>query len=402
MKKLLSSLFVISALLLSGIYLVGKMTESEIQKIFAKGEQQAFSSKLLSYDRQFLKATAVSQISLMLEGDKPVVFRVKSTIRHYPYKASITNQIRLLDPTLAEKVQGYFGTENWISSTEEISLLGKLTGQLHLLPGSYNNAGEQIATKALQLDYQVNMQDYSGTFNLNWHGLDAQTRDGNLSVEAVRLNSDFASLPVANEYNYFAEIARVVIRQKNRQSQLQGVELQGSSRSGKQAATLDSSHEWKVATYRIDDGIENVFTDNHLKLDLKGLSAPALALLSRASGEQQLAKALAELVAHGAQLSLTELTSQTPWGEVNGEIDLTLQQGARLSEIMENPFMLIDYGSGRASLFLPESLLQLPELSDLLEIGLHSGFLKRQAQTLSLETQFGQGELTINGRVIPL
>lgn len=403
MKKLLISLFALSAALLSSVYLVGEMTENEIQKIFAKSDQPGLSTELLSYDKQFLKATVTSQITLTFEGEKPVVFTVTSAIQHYPHKARIMNQIRLPDPELAAKVQAYFGSENWIRSIEEISLLGKLTGQLQLLPGSYSNAGEQFATKALQLDYQLDLQDYSGKVNLNWHGLDAQISDGNFSVEAVKLTANFGTLAIAQEYDYLADIAQVVIRQKHTQAQLQGIKIQGSSRIGKQADTVDSSNQWKVASYRVADGTEKVFTDNHLKLDLKGLYSPALTQLSRASGDQQqITQALAELMAHGAQLSLSELRSQTPWGKIHGALDITLQQGARLPEVLANPFMLLDYTSGSANLFLPEALLQLPALSELLQVALHSGVLKRQDKTLSLETQFEQGELTINGRVIPL
>ena len=403
MKKLLSSLFAISTLLLSGIYLVGEKAESEIRKIFDEGEQQGLSAELLSYDKEFLKATVISQVTLMLAEDKLVVLNIESTIQHYPYKALINNKISLLDPVLAKKVQDYFGSENWITSVEEISLPGKLTGKLQLLPGAYSNAAEQVTTKVLRLDYHLDLQDYSGSFHLNWDGLDAQADDTYVNVKSIALASDFVVLPGMNEYDYLADIAEVVIRQKNTQAQLQGIELQGSSRSGEQIDTLNSSNGWKVATFRIDDGVEKVFTDNSLKLDLKGLYVPALTQLSNASGEQQLVtEALTELIAYGAQLSLTELTSQTPWGKVHGALDITLQQGARLAEIAANPFMLLDYTSGNANLHLPEALLQLPELSELLEVGLHSGVLKRQDKTLSLETQFEQGELTINGRVIPL
>ena len=402
MKKLLSSLCVISALLLSAIYLVGERAENEILKMFAQSEQQGLATKLLSYDKQLLKATVISQVTLMLEEDKPIVFSVKSTIHHYPHKAVIINQISLLDPELAAKVQDYFASESWISSTEEISLLGQLSGQLQLLPGRYSNAQELFATKTLHLDYHLDLQDHSGAVNLSWHGGDAWTSYSYFSVESVKLTFNFASLPVGNGFDYLADIAEVVIREKNTQVQLQGVELQGSSRPGWQTDTLDSSNEWKVAACRIDNDSEKIFTDNHLKLDLKGLYAPALTLLSNASGEQQVARALTELMAYGGQFSLTELTSQTPWGKVHGALDIILQQGARLPEIVDNPFMLLDYISGKANLLLPETMLQLPALSELLQIGLQSGFLKRQQQTLSLETQFEQGELTVNGRVIPL
>lgn len=403
MKKLLISLFVISAVLLSSTYFVGEMTEKAMQKIFAKSVQQGLSSKLISYDKQFLKATVISQITLAVEQQEPVVFTVTSVIQHYPYKALINNEIRLLDPELAAKVQRYFSSANWISSREELSLLGQLTGQLQLLPGRYGNAERLFSTKALQLDYQVNLHNDSGLFNLHWDGLAAQTSAGNFSVESVKLKSNFSAVPVASEYDYFAEIAKVVIRQKDSQAQMQGIELQGSSRPGDKADSIDSSNDWKVASYRIAKDEEKLFTDNHLQLDIKGLYYPALTLLNHASDNpQQVERALAELISHGARLNLEKLTSQTPWGEVEGALDITLEPGAILSEIAANPFMLLDYTSGHANLSVPEALLLLPALSELLTTGLRSGFLKRQEHTLRLETQFEQGELTVNGREIPL
>ncbi len=403
MKKLLIGLFVLSVVLLSSTYFVGEMVENETQKMFAKKQQQGFSSKLISYDKQFLKATAISQVTVTLEGETPIVVTVTSSIKHYPFKALIKNKISLADPELAEKVQNYFASENWVSSREEINLLGQLTGQLNVLAGSYKSETEQFATKALQLDYQVNLHDYSGLVNLNWAGLDAQTSDGDFSVDSVQLRSNFNLFSAGNEYDYFTEIGKIVIQQESAQSQLQGLELRGSSRSGEQTDTIDSSNEWKISSYQIANGTEKVFTNNHIKLDIKGLYSPALNLLSSGSGDQQeVGKALTELMAHGAQLTLSKLSSQTPWGAVDGYLTITLQQGATLSEVVVNPFMLLDYVSGNGNLFLPEALLEEPTLSESLKMGLMTGFLKQQDQKLSLETQFEQGELTVNGRVIPL
>jgi hypothetical protein len=403
MKKLLITLFIICAVLLSGVYLVGEKTENEIYKIFSQGDQQGQAGKLLSYDRQFLKATAVSQVTLTAEGEEPIVFIITSIIHHYPYNAVINNKIRILDQKLRQKMQGYFDSDNWIRSTESINLFGQLTGQLQLLPGSYDSTEEKFSTKRLQVSYRVNLKDYSGTFNIDWDGLEMQTSRLNASMTAIKLSSDFASLPVSHKYNYVAEIAKMVIQQAETRVQLQDIGLRGSSRLGEKVNTLDSSNEWHVASYLIADGEETLFTDNHLQLDLNGLYTPALALLRHISDAPELvAQGLTELMAHGGEISLTKLTSQTPWGKVKAGMDLVLQEGGNLSEMIENPFMLLDYTSGSTSLFLPDSLLQLPALSDYLQIGLQSGLLKREKQTLTMETQLDRGELTVNGRVIPL
>ncbi|WP_415225681.1 DUF945 family protein [Psychromonas sp.] len=403
MKKLLISLLIVTVVLLSGTYVVGNRVENETQIILAKSAEQGLSSKLIRYDRHFLKATAVSEVTVVIDGEAPIVFEINSSITHYPYKAVITNQIRVLDPDLSKKIEEYFASKNWISSIEEINLLGQLTGQLKLLAGSYHHGEEHFATKALQLDYQVNLQDYSGLINLNWPGLQAQTSDGDFSVESVQLKSNFSSLSAHNEYDYFAEIANVTIQQEDFQSLLQGIELQGSSSEGKQLDTVDTSNEWKVALYEVGSGSKRVFTNNHIKLDIEGLYSPALHILSAASEDsQQVEKALSALLIHGAKLTLAKLNSQTPWGDVTGYLSVTLQPGALFSDVALNPFALLDYVTGKANFLMPAGLLEEPHLSEPLQMGLRTGFLKMQEQMLSFETQFKQGELTVNGRVIPL
>lgn len=403
MRKLLVSFFIIGILLLSGIGLVGKMAEKEIRRLFSEAQRRGLSVELLSYDKQFLSARVSSRVTLLLAQQRPVVFTVLSSIRHYPHQAQINNKISLLDPQLARQVQDYFGTENWVSSQQKISLSGRLTGQLQLLPGAYYKGAEQFATKALQLDYQLDLQDYAATVNVNWQGFNGLTKDSYFSVESVRFSSTMAPLAIARQYAYFAEIAEVVIQQSSSHTQLQGVAVQGSIRPGEKANTLDSRNDWQVALYQLDNDPEKAFTGNHFKFNFQGLSAPALAQLSVAGAEQSRAtKALAELMIHGVQSVHSQLRSTTPWGKVHGECNISLQQGAQLPEIAANPFMLLDYTSGNGSLLLPGALLQLPDLGKLLQAALENGLLQQRQRMLSLEVRLEQGELTLNGRVIPL
>ena len=72
------------------------------------------------------------------------------------------------------------------------------------------------------------------------------------------------------------------------------------------------------------------------------------------------------------------------------------------SELPGNQYTLFDYMSGNASLVLPLSLLDEPAVAESLQMGLMTGFLEKNEQTLNLQTSFQQGELTVNGRVIPL
>ena len=58
--------------------------------------------------------------------------------------------------------------------------------------------------------------------------------------------------------------------------------------------------------------------------------------------------------------------------------------------------------SGDARVVLPLRLLDEPAISEPLQLGIIAGFLEQNEQTLNLQTSFKQGELTVNGRVIPL
>ena len=392
----------LSIVLLSSIYLVGERAQNELEKSFSQSPQN-LSIELLSYKKTFLKATAIAKIVLQLDEDKPLIFTLTSAIRHYPYKVVIDSKINFIDPQLSGKVQDYFEEESWLTLNEEISLLGNLTGQLKLRPGSYHHADMQLATKMLRVNYKINLHNNEGRFLLDWGGMEMLENGINFSLQSVKLSSDFNYSPVVSKYNYVAEIAKLVIDKPGEQFKLQAVELQGNSCPGQQPNTLDSSYDWKVASYQIDNGLKKTFTDNHLQFDLKGLYVPALTFLNHASGDsEQVIKGLTDLMSYGGQLSITKLTSQTPWGQVNGTLDFSLQQGANLLAIINNPFILLDYTTGSAHLLLSESFLQLPALSEILHVALKNGFFKQNDKKLTLETHFEQGELSVNGYVLHL
>lgn len=403
MKKLLISLCLITIVLLSTTYFVGEMVSRETQQLFSQKQSQGFSAKLISYDKRFLEATAVSEITIEVEDETPVRLEVSSAIKHYPYKAVITNQIRFLDPEQQKKVQDYFSSENWISSVEEMNLLGKLSGQLKILPGRYENTHELISTKALLVDYQLDLQNYSGSVQVSWHGAQGQTPTLAFNIADLQMSSNFNLQSERSESDYVANIADIVIQQEGVRSQFQGLKLSGSSYAGAQADTIDNSNEWEIERYKTGNATGKEFTNNHIKFSVKGLYAPAVHMLSEAPDDlQKNQKALAQLIEHGVQFTLEKLNSQTPWGEVDGALDVTLQQGALLADVIANPFILLDYISGKANLFLPEALLELPSVKEPLQMGIATGILERQDKKLILQTQFEQGELTVNGRVIPL
>jgi len=399
MKKWLISLCLLTLVLLSTTYFVGEMVYSETRQLFSQKQQQGFSAKLIRYDKGFLEATAVSEITIDVKDEPPVTFEVSSAIKHYPYKALITNKIRFLDPELQKKVQDYFASENGIRSVEEMNLLGQLSGQLTILPGRH----ELFSTKALQLDYRLDLHDYSAAVTANWQGAQGQLPALSFSLADLQISSHFNLLSEHSESDYVANIADIVIQQEGMRSQFKGLKLSGSSHRGAQADTIDNSNKWLIERYQTGNATQQKFTNTHIKFSVKGLYAPAVHRLSEAADDlQKTQKALAQLMAHGVQFTLEKLHSQTPWGEVDGALHVTLQQGAVLTDVIANPFILLDYISGNANLLLPDALLDVPSVKEPLQIGVNTGIFKRQDNKLTLETQFEKGELTVNGQAIPL
>lgn len=403
MKKLLITLPAIVTIWLSMTFFVANIAEQQIKSLLTDNKQTDISIELLSYQRNLFSATVVTMLTIKQDENSSFSLKITSTIHHYPYQATIKNNVVLQDKILAEKAERYFGSPQWIISEEKINLFSTLTGQLTILAGGYTSATASWSTDPVVLDYTLDLQQKSGDFNLNWAGLEGAIATKTISLQSLQLSSHFSQLSTLQDYNYLLKIAKVVFQQNNEQSLLEGISLQGHSQQGKQKQTIDTSNEILIKTYQTNTDLEEVFTDSQIKLLLTGLHQPALQLLNEgASNTQEIESALTKLVNHGAQLTLSQLSSQTPWGEVGGSLYLTLDKGASLTDIIINPYILFDYMSGDASLVLPLSLLEEPDIAESLQMGLMSGLLVRDEQTLNLKSSFQQGELKVNGRVIPL
>tara|TARA_R110001583_G_scaffold7720_5_gene37897 strand:- start:3688 stop:4899 length:1212 start_codon:yes stop_codon:yes gene_type:complete len=403
MKKLSFSLLLFSAACLSMIYFVANLAEKEIKAALSDIQNADFSTQLLSYERGFFSATAITEAQINTDQDAPLTFKIITTIHHYPYQAVLNNHIELTDTTMAQKAASYFGRADWITSVETINLLSQLTGQLTVIAGKYESESESMQSKPLVLDYQVDLKNKKADLVLNWAGLVGTTYGTSLRLNGLTLTSHIASLSIQDDYDYQIAIETLEVQQENTQSLIEGIQLTGNSQQGQKVDTLDTLNDLSINSYQIKNETIQTFTKNRLKLALTGLYQPAFELINTGSDDPQIIQqALNELVNHGAQLSLSTLSSQTPWGEIDGELDLVLDKGASLMDIIINPYILFDYISGDARLMLPVTLLDEPLLAESLQMGVMTGFLEVNEETLNLQTSFQKGELTVNGRIVPL
>lgn len=403
MKKLPIVLLILAIIYLSMTFFVANVAEKEIKLAFSENGKSDFSIELINYQRHFFTANVISKVSINIDPETTITFDITSHITHYLYQAVIKSNIQIEDDILAKKAELYFGTEKWLTSEEKINLFSQLSGVLSLASGKYEGESESLTTEPLLLSYQVDLKDRSADVQLDWAGLTGVTHDTTIALNTLQFSSHLGTLNKRSDGDYKLTVKNVTAQQKDRHSLLEGLLLQGYSKQGKKDKTVNTSNELLVRSYQINNDKQKTFLNNRIKFGLTGLYQPAFERLnSGADDKKEVENALFELIHHGAKLTLSQLNSQTPWGEVDGKFDLTLAQGASLMDLVANPYILFDYISGNASLVLPASLLQEPLLAESLQMGLMTGFLLQKEQTLNLQSSFQQGELIVNGQVIPL
>ncbi|TEW53871.1 DUF945 family protein [Psychromonas sp. RZ22] len=403
MKKSIIALIIIFLGLLSSTYFVGEMVQTELQKLIKQQSDQSAQIELVSYQKSFLTAQMQVKVTIPMEGGTPLQFIIDSDITHYPYKATTSNHITFLDEQIAEKVEDFFETKDWLTSHEEVSILGSITGQLKLVNGSFTSPEESFNSEPLALSYQYNVSQHSGEFNIDWAGFDGNSLDGQtFDVQSFEIHSTFAGVNNSHllDYQYRTHIESLALSDPHSNLRVSGILLEGETETSHDQTTVNSKNNWKVKEYQ-ENG--QVFTDNHINLSLLGLNLQAISTLK--SGNENailINQALINLLKQGATVELSTLHSNTPWGVVDGKLHMDIQPGAILQEVINNPLLLIDYVNGELDLSIPQKLSQHPEFSEGIRMGIISGVLKQEDKQLTLHSSLDRGELTVNGQVIPL
>ena len=402
MKKLIIVLVAVFCVLFSGVYFVGEMAKTEIQKEINQSNNSLLTMELLSYQKSFFSAKAEMKISIELEGQAPLQVFVHSDISHYPYKALLVNHINLVDPVLEKKMATFFKAKDWLVSKEEINLLGNMSGKIALAKGEFISQTERFNTAPLNLAYEYNVDEKKGSFDINWAGLEGDIYDETFVVKDLSLQASFTQVDKSDlvDYQYHLEVEQLEFVKALHRLATKGIVLEGESKISIDQLTVNSETNWKVEEF--ENGPE-VFLNNHIDLSLSELNLIALTKLKSSFEDTTLMRqAFGHLVSLGAIIDLKTLYSETPWGQVNSQLKMNIQAGVASDEVLSNPLVLIDYTNGELSLSLPKKLSEQSDVGGLLQVGILTGVLKAQNEALILESSLDRGELTVNGNVLPL
>lgn len=401
MKRLTVMLCILFVALLSATYFIGERTQTEVRKRFAVQNKSPLSLQLLSYKKFLFTAKMQTRLTFPLENAQNLVLLIDSNITHYPYKVSVNNKISIVNQDIAQKVENFFQSKTWLKSNEEINLLGEVTGEVTLAKGSFQREFERLNLSALTVTYQLKLSDYSGVFQIDWAGFEGDLSGVVFALKDIDVKGNFSSLRHAPliDYAYQADIAQLTWQQ-NEPISINTLWLLGENQLSDNKTLLSSRHHLTMAEYK---NAQQQFSNTDVDLSVSNLNVEALQMIQAADGNTLLAEqALSYLIKQGLQIDLQTLSSHTPWGKVDARLNVEIQAGANLPEIVNNPFMLMDYSNGVLKMSLPQALTQQADVGALIQLGVSRDLLIPNAGQLNLYSSLDRGQLVINDRIIPM
>ncbi|WP_434341292.1 DUF945 family protein [Motilimonas cestriensis] len=416
MKKTLIAVAVLAAAGAGSVYYVGEYTQQQVTALIEQTNQQdnGVNAKLVNYDKGFLAAQ--SQIELTFENpdiaEQKWVLLVDGDVQHWPYKAVINSKVSVTDETSKEVVQKLFGTTAPFTAQDEINLLGQLQGHAQLAPIDLAEGGNTVSMTPVTMTYSMNLNEMSGQSLIELASLNISSQDGERFVfKDFKVDGDFAQIAGSSlmTYDYLFKIAEAEVRTDEANADFTQVTMQTAFKQGSQANTLDTLLGLTVGNYVLMGDELLAFSNTAFELNVTGLDETALLELSRLqTNPEQIDEALAQqlvfdLVGKGANVSVSKLTSQTPWGDVNADININLPAGAIDKTIlMRGPQAALGYISASANARMSNKFLEIPGIGDQLNVAMMLGVLAQNGEELVLKGSLKDGQLVVNDNTFPL
>ena len=411
MKKRVSLFIFFLIIVLIAVYFVGKITEQKTREIIAKYSSDDMQISIVNYEKHFFSADVTTQLTFKNGPSSDITIQVISEITHYPYKAVSLNHLSFLDKQLNDNFTSYFSTDNWFISKEEFTLWGTLEGTLTLPAGHYEENGEIVSSEAINIHYDIDLKNNNGSMNLDWPAITVKTETENIQLEKLLFSSTFSNFDMSKmgsnwQSVYDLKIAKLTQTSpasKRLSSLYEDISLSGGSENNGKKERVNTTSALKIKRYQQGEDEKMQFLNNEFAIEIKDLYQPALINTSdNAIFSQQTESVVAALINHGFNFSIPKLHSQTPWGDIDGEFNMVLNEGGTLIELLNNPYLLLDYGEGELNLSVPKIFLNFPRFGGLLVSLLNSGFLVAEDEKLILDGTYKSGELIINNEFIPL
>lgn len=413
MKKTLTAIAVAAAACAGSIYYVGNYTEQQVQNMIAQTNQQnaGVQAQLISYDKGFLSAQ--SQIQLQIENpDMPEEIwqlQVDATIQHWPYKAVIDSAISVLGDVEKEIVKQLFGTDTPYTARDEVNLLGQLTGEGQLTEIKLDEGSKSFQLTPVNISYSMDLNTLAGSSQISFDALTVAGEE-NVSLKNFAVNGEFAIIDnsALMTYDYVFTLGEGQVRSPEVNVDFTQMSMQTAFKKGQKANTLDTLVAITVGNYVISADEVLAFSNSELEINVNGLDEAALVELSQlqqypdSMDDALVQQLLLDLAGKGANVAISKLNSQTPWGDVSANLMIDLPPGAVDKTVMMAPQSALGLISGNANARLSNKILQAPGIGDQLNFAVMMGILTPQGEELVLEGSLNNGQLVVNENTFPL
>ena len=409
MKKLIGLVLSFIIISLCSIYYIGKVTEEKTREIIAEYSSGDVQINIINYEKHFFTAEVTTQVSFKGGALSGHVVQVISEITHYPYKAESINHLSFLEGEINEKFNRYFSTESWFISKEEFTLWGTLKGTLLLPAGHYDDHGDVLSSGTINMNYEIDFTENKGRGKLTLPLIFIKAKTENLRLEDLVMSSTFLGSPAMSDvwqYAYDMEIGKLVqssVVSGKITSLLDHVLLTGGSENSDTKGAVNTHNTLKIEKYKLDNKEKLEFLNNELMINVNNLYLPALNDINKNTIlSQHPQSAIEALINHGFNFSISKFHSETPWGNIDGKFHLLLNKGTIFSELVANPYVLLDHGEGGVNLSVPQVFLNFPNIGNILRSLLKSGLVIVEDKNLILDGSYKNGALIINKELIPL
>lgn len=412
MKKLLALLLVILGGLAAAPAIIGFQVETSYQEMLLRLQELGLKPEQQSYHRGWFSSSADTLLALDSGGaEASQRLRLRSEIRHGPVSAagdlmlaSMVSRLHPADTPEADslRLDTRFGFDG--RGVTQVAASAWEQAAAEKQPGIWLGGADG------RLEYELTGEQASGAFSLPF--LELQTLPGDrLRLETIRWNFSRTALshgiPLGEGRFEAASMTLPANAMRPLALDMRGLEAEFSNQEAEGALQI------RVA-YRIDalDLDQKRWGPAGLVIRLDGLPAKAIGRIQRQAqaGQVNALGELGALLANGLEFSLRDLSLQTPEGELQGELRLSVP---KLDDALRaNPLMILAQIQGEAFLRLPEALYfsltaqagDAPEQdpASRLQAMLDQQYLVRDGDFLQARVRLQNGMLEINDKPISL
>lgn len=426
-KKLLIVIVLVAVTALVAPKFIGNVVQTEYQSALNKmAENPAivinssaytigwFSGKVVTDISILLHDTEVDDIKLIVEDNLsfgPVIFTddgVKFALSYS--QVDINFKELLLDEEIASFVQDKVQLTGLMTFSKDIVTTLVIDEITEAVDGNKVHSSQAVGEFVLE-----DQKRAYGEFN--WGGLTVNGNEENVTVGATKFSFDQTLIAgdyyqgnaiSTGDFNFNISAVNVNDATGNAILEMSNLAIGAIASVHDNLMKIGVSYgadevksagqEFKNANLAIEFDKLDIETIQEVNAVLATLSVDGDDMFN-AQNMQKLSPLLTKLLANEPVLAIKELSVETPEGKINSAMNMTIDKNVfDVNNMMSIMAALIADANGKA----PMAFFTRLGLAPMVDMYVEQGLLLKNEQELSFTANFAQGQLQVNGQVIPL